>query len=821
MKLKQKFELAAQKIADKISNSGVMQEENSAEGQKKVFEGMPSAARQAAAESAVLLKNDGNVLPLEKGGSVCVFGRCQIDYFYVGYGSGGDVHAPYKINIVDGLISSGVDVYAPLMNTYRSWCDANPVIHGIWGRWPMHYPEMPLDDELVSSAAKNADTAVVVIGRAAGEDRENKLEKGSYYLTDDETDMLNKVTEHFGKVVVIMNCGNIIDMSWLKKYGSAINAVIYAWQCGMESGNAVADVLTGKISPCGKLPCSIACSYGDYPGSDDFGGKDYNNYTEDIFVGYRYFETFCPQKALYPFGFGLSYTDFEITPCDFEFADGRFKASVNVKNIGRYSGKEVIQLYVSAPQGRLSKAAMSLAAFDKTDTLAPGQSCVISFDFGIYDIASFDDTCDRDGKFAYVAEKGEYVFYAGNSVRNVVQIGKTDLDDIVIERLDSVCAVQNGFDRIKAVEKDGRLVAEKEAVLPSKPYLKERIEKNLPRAVGFKGDKGYKLEDVANGKVSLDDFVSQLSNKELEALTRGQGMMDSNLGVTGNAGAYAGILPSLRDKGVPALITTDGPAGIRIKKYTSLLPCATALAATWNCDLVEKLTGILGAEMVSRGSDVLLGPGMNVQRNPLCGRNFEYFSEDPLLSGRIAAAYVKGVQKNGVSACPKHFACNNQETRRTKCDSRLSQRALREIYLKGFEICVKESKPLNIMTSYNKINGVWSHYNYDLVTTVLRGEWQYDGCVMTDWWMQHSRSPEFPSIRDNAYRVRAQVDVYMPGDMSRTARRYKSDGTLLKTLGKPGGITSGELERTAKNVLRLAIRLKLKNGKAENAQKRE
>ena len=312
---------------------------------------------------------------------------------------------------------------------------------------------------------------------------------------------------------------------------------------------------------------------------------------------------------------------------------------------------------------------------------------------------------------------------------------------------------------------------------------------------------------MKDGKITLDDFISQLNNDELEALTRGQGMMNSDLGVVGNAGAFGGIIPSLREKGVAPIITTDGPAGIRIKKYTSLIPCGTALASTWNCSLIELLTTVMGTEMLEHGSDVLLAPGMNIQRNVLCGRNFEYFSEDPVLSGKMGSAYVNGIQTNGVSACPKHFACNNQEVRRTKNDSRVSQRALREIYLKGFEICVKESKPLNIMTSYNKINGVWSHYNYDLVTTVLRKEWGYEGNVMTDWWMQKSASPEFPSVKDNAYRVRAQVDVLMPGG-KHNAKKYKSDGTLLATIGKTDGITRAELERTARNVLNLVLKMK-------------
>ncbi|MDE6659377.1 MAG: glycoside hydrolase family 3 C-terminal domain-containing protein [Eubacterium sp.] len=790
MKIKQKIETLVQKVIDKVTGSGVMQEENAVEGSARVFESMPDVARRASEESIVLLKNN-NTLPIKADETVAVFGRCQIDYFYVGYGSGGDVNAPYQVNLIDGLKNNGVKLNEELLGIYKNWCKNNPINHGFWGHWPMCYPEMELSVDTVSSVAKNSSSALVVLGRAAGEDRENKLEKGSYYLTNTEIKMLDLVTANFSKVTVIMNCGNIVDMAWSEKYGDKISAIVYAWQCGMESGNALANILTGKVSPSGKLPCVIAKNYEDYPSAKDFGNKDYNNYVEDIFVGYRYFETFCPEKALYPFGFGLSYTDFEITPVSFKQENDCFEASVNVKNTGTVSGKEVIQFYVSAPEGKMKKAAKSLVAFTKTKELAPNETECVSVSFKLYDISSYDEDIN-----AYIIEKGEYIFYAGNSVKTDLVVGKAELNEQIIEQLTPVCTVKNPFKTITG-----------EMTKTEDYSLRQRILDNLPNEIGFKGDKGNKLSDVADGKITLDDFISQLDKKELEALTRGQGMMDSKLGVVGNAGAFGGIIPSLQDKGVKPIITTDGPAGIRIRKYTSLIPCGTALASTFNCDLVQELTSVMGAEMVKQESDVLLAPGMNIQRNVLCGRNFEYFSEDPILSGKMGAAYVNGIQSNGVSACPKHFACNNQEVNRTKNDSRVSQRALREIYLKGFEICVKESSPLNIMTSYNKINGVWSHYNYDLVTTVLRGEWGYTGNVMTDWWMQKSASPEFPIIKDNAYRVRAQVDVLMPGDKFGT-KKYKSDGTLLPTLGKADGITRAELERTAKNVLNLVLKLK-------------
>ena len=791
MTLKKKIEALIQKIIDKASGSGVMQEENGANGEKFIFPNMPEKCLQSAEEGTVLLKNDNDVLPI-KDEKISVFGRCQINYFYVGYGSGGDVNQPYEVSLIDGLKNNGVRLNEELLAIYEKWCADNPINHGFWGHWPMNYPEMELSSDVVKMAGENSDKAIVVLGRAAGEDRENKLEKGSYYLTDTEINMLNLVTANFDKIIVIMNCGNIVDMSWVKDYGDKISGIIYAWQCGMESGNAIANILTGKANPSGRLADTIAVKYEDYPSAKDFGNLEFNNYTEDIFVGYRYFETFAPEKALYPFGFGLGYTTFDIEPVSFEYNEN-VKITVKVTNTGAVAGKEVVQIYVSAPSVKLHKAKKSLVAFKKTSELAPNESETLEFTVKPYDFASFDEDI-----YSYILEEGEYVFLAGNSVKTENVAGKVTIGYTVLEELSQICPVKNPFKLITGeMTKTGDL------------DLKKRILDNLPKEIGFKGDKSYKLEDVKAGKISLDEFISQLDNKELEALTRGQGKMDSHYGVVGNAGAFGGIIPSLQEKGIPPIITTDGPAGIRIRKYTSLIPCGTALACTWNTPLIEELTSVMGAELSHHKSDVLLAPGMNIHRNVLCGRNFEYFSEDPLLSGKMAGAYTRGIQSGGGSACPKHFACNNQEVKRTTNDSRLTQRALREIYLKGFEICVKEASPLNIMTSYNKINGVWSHYNYDLVTTVLRGEWGYEGNVMTDWWMQKSPSPEFPSIKDNAYRVRSQVDVLMPGGVHHVEKKYKSDGTLLKGIDTPSGITRAELERTAKNVLNLALKIKL------------
>ncbi len=774
-KLKRKIEKYIQRMIDRATNTGLMQDETTAEGEKYVTPGISELLREAGAEGCVLLKNDG-ALPLAKDQEIALFGRCQLDWFYVGYGSGGDVSAPYEINLVEGLQNAGVPLNQSLLQAYKTWTsqEENEAFHGWWGHWPMNYPEMPLTASLVQEAAKTSKTAVVVIGRAAGEDRENKLIKGSYYLTDEERAMLDLVTASFSKVVVLMDIGNIIDMAWCEEYGDKLSAVMIVWQGGMESGNAVADVLTGKVNPCGRLSDTIARRYEDYPSSANFGGLVYNDYAEGIYVGYRHFDKH-KDTVLWPFGYGLSYTTFAHETLSLTRDSGETKALVTVTNTGSLSGKEAVLLWCAAPEGKIDKPLRVLAAFGKTKELAPGESETLTLSCDDKCLASYDEATSR-----FVLEPGDYVFTLSDAPEGAAAGTITVDEEVTVEQCEPLC--KNSHE------------------------LKKRILARMPKPFFKRGAEGNTLADVRDGKITLEQFIAQLSDEELEALTRGHGMMGSDLGVAGNAGAFCGVLPSLRDKGVPPIITSDGPAGLRLKRYCALVPCGTALACTFNTELIEALTSKVGEEMVHYGVDVQLAPGMNIHRNPLCGRNFEYFSEDPLLSGKIAAAFVRGVQSQGKAACPKHFACNNQEVKRNTNDSRVSERALREIYLRNFEIMVKESKPLVIMTSYNKVNGVWSHYNYDLVTSVLRGEWGFDGCVITDWWMQKSKSPEFPFIRDNAYRVRAQVDVLMPGGGYRD-KVYKSDGTLLETIDRPEGITRAELQWSAKNVLELALRL--------------
>lgn len=795
------------KLIRKISGAELAQDQHGGDGKGEANEKIVPILRKTAADGCVLLKNNGT-LPLTQENNVAVFGRVQYDYFFVGNGSGGDVRTPYKVNLVDGLRNSDINVNEELVDKYISWCTKpkNVPDPGFWAHWPRYYDEMKISDSYVRKISEKSDVAIVVIGRSSGEDRENVLKKGSFFLTNDEKKLIQKVTTHFKKTVLVLNIGNVIDFGEIDAFGDKISSILVVWQGGMESGNAVADVLSGKVNPSGKLTDTIAKRYEDYPSSDNFGKLKSNNYVEDIFVGYRYFETFCPEKVLYEFGFGMSYTTFETQFLSAEEKEDEIIFSVSVKNTGTKAGREVMEIYLSAPQGKLGKAKMSLVSFSKTKPLQPNEEETLTLSVNKYYCSSFDDSGVTGHKNSYVLEKGDYDFYLGTSVRKNRKVyTKTLKNDEILETVEEALAPTVEFIRIKPKEKGGKILPGEETVPTKTVDLRTRILGNIPEETEMTGNKGYKLGDVKNGKVGMKDFVAQLNLEELEAISRGEGMMNSSLGAEGNAGALGGVLESLRDKGVPAMITTDGPSGIRLMSTCSLLPCGTLIASTWDTRLTEELFTRLAEEMKEKGTDMLLAPGMNIHRNPLCGRNFEYYSEDPYISGKIASATVKGVQSNGLSACPKHFACNNQELNRNHTDAVVSQRALREIYLKGFEICVKEAKPKNIMTSYNKINGVWSHYNYDLATTVLRKEWKYDGLVITDWWMRYAPSPEFKGVRDNAYRVRAQVDVLMPGGKTAVSKSASNDGTLTETYLKEDGITLGEMQRTAENVLRYAM----------------
>ncbi len=772
--------------------------------EKIITPGMPALLRDAAAEGAVLLEN--HILPFPTGASVAVFGRTQVDYFCTGYGSGGDVNTPYKVSLLEGIRNcERLQANEKLAALYTDWCEKNPVDHGEWGQWPRYYPEMPLDAQQIMQTAEESEYALLVLGRAAGEDRENALEPGSYYLTEDEKNLLKSVSSVFGqRLVVLMNIGSIMDFSWTEALEKPLGALMIVWQGGMESGNAVADLLSGKKNPSGRLTDTIAKSYENYISAPHFGGEAFNNYVEDIYVGYRWFETFAREDVRYPFGYGLSYTHFSMENKSVEEKKEGSIFHVTVTNTGKVPGRETVCLYLEKPCTKGGNPSRELAAFAKTRLLNPKESQTLIMEIPRYSMASYDGDGSSGHKSCYVIEAGTYAVYLGGDVRSARKIYEQSFKTLeILCSLSEVCAPQVPFSIIKAQETEEGRRPVQVPVATRTTNLREIILRNLPAEILPVADQGYTLRDVKDGRVSMETFVAQLTLKELEAISRGDYIMGSPLGTRGNAGVFGGVLPSLRKKGIPPVTTTDGPSGIRLYASASLLPIGTLLACSFDVDLVRRLYRHVGMEMLDRGSDLLLAPGMNIHRNPLCGRNFEYFSEDPLLTGKMGAAVVQGLQSTGVSACPKHFACNNQEFKRNKNDSRVSERALREIYLKGFEICVKEGKPQNIMTAYNKINGVWGHYHYELCTSILRQEWEYQGSVMTDWWMQSSHSPEFPQMRDNAYRVRAQVDVLMPGN--RMFHANKPDGTLLETYGKPEGITLGEMQRTAANVLRFVM----------------
>lgn len=779
----------ATKVYIDITGSPLKQGENLAsQGEAASDPAMSELLCRAAAEGAVLLENDGT-LPLKD--KFALFGRAQADSFYTGYGSGGDVIKPYQVSIAEGILKErGLAPDIELLETYRKWAKEHPVDHGYWGNWPLNYPEMPLTEDFVKDVAARAETAVVVLGRAAGEDRDCLLQEGSYYLKAEERNMLALAKKYFKKLVVLLNIGNVIDFSWVDEF--APNAVLLLWQGGMETGNACAKLLSGAVSPSGKLSMTIAKRYEDYPASN-FGDASHTDYTEDIYVGYRYFETFAKEKARYPFGYGLSYTTFSVDP-SLTYDEQGAEICVKVKNTGNCAGRCVVEAYVQKPFGKDGNPKRELVGFYKTGLLPAGGEEEAVIPVPVYRVTTYDEETSSE-----VLLGGEYVFFAGEDVRSAKEAGRVTTEGRVLRHLAERGAPRMPFPVFRAEDKGGEYALIQVPVRLARSDVKAEMAASIPpEGLWEVHTEPCTFEDVRAGKVPLRAFVSQLSFDELEAVSRGDYKMNSPLGPEGNAGAFGGVLPSLNKKGVPPVITTDGPSGIRLKHASSLIPIGTLLACTFDEALVSEVYAGVGEEMRERGSDVLLAPGMNIQRSPLCGRNFEYYSEDPVLSGKIAAAAARGIQSAGVSACPKHFACNNQEFNRNNHDARVSERALREIYLKGFEICVREANPHCIMTSYNKINGVWAHYHFELVRGILRGEWGFGGCVMTDWWMKRARCPEYPKLKDNAYRIRAGVNVLMPG--GDYIGKRKPDGTVRAAM-KKDGLTMAELRRNAEEVL--------------------
>ena len=745
---------------------------------------------RAVSGGIVMLKNDG-ALPLKQGGTAAVFGRIQLHYYKSGTGSGGMVNVSKVIGITDGLLDAGYKLDEQLLNAYREWDEQNPFDYGEgWGGEPWSQKEMPLTDELVGGAASRADAAIVIIGRTAGEEMDNKLEKGAFLLSDLEEDMLRRVTSAFDKTVVLLNTGGLIDMSFMDRY--PVSAVMYVWQGGMVGGAGTAAVLTGEVSPSGKLPDTIAYEISDYPSDKFFGSGDMDCYGEDIYVGYRHFETFAKDRVRFPFGFGMSYTSFDIAASDFKLDGDKVTGSVNVKNTGSTPGREVVQIYCSAPQGKLGKPARVLCGFDKTRTLQPGESQTLSFEIPLESVASYDDSGVTGHKSAWILEQGGYVFYAGADVRSASEAYSLTLPETVVRQCKSALGPLTAFKRM--VNSGGKPEFE-DVPLTGEAFPHDHAK--LPAEIPQTGDRGIRLADVVNGKNTLEEFTAQLTDYDLSCIIRGEGMGSPKV-TAGTAAAFGGVSDTLTALGIPCACCDDGPSGMRLDCGTKAfsLPNGTLLASTFDRPLMTELFTFMGLEMHTNQVDCLLGPGMNIHRHPLNGRNFEYFSEDPYLTGEMASAELAGLHSTGAEGTIKHFCGNNRETRRHFLDSVISERALREIYLRGFENAVKKGGAKSVMTTYGQVNGVWTAGNYDLVTGILRDDWGFDGFTMTDWWANINRRGKAPDKSDFAAMAMAQNDVYMV-----TADGAACNDNTLDSL-KSGELTRGELQRNAMNILR-------------------
>ncbi len=771
-------------------------------------------SKNAAKEGMVLLKNEKKTLPFARGQKVALFGKATIDYVKGGGGSG-DVTVPYVTNLAEGFkkLGSQVSLFEDSIEFYEDY------VKGLYkeGRMPGLIAEPEIPEEILTKAKAFTDTAVISISRYSGEgwdrksdkviDRKFKgvdqnlidvtntiFERGDFYLSKAEESLVKKVSAAFEKVVVVLNIGGMFDVSWIKD-SESIDSALIAWQGGMEGGLATAELLCGLGNPSGKLADTFARNLSDYPGTEHFhDSDDFVEYEEDIYVGYRYFETIkdASDKVMYPFGFGLSYTDFNINRVKVKEEDDRITVKANVTNIGKYPGKEVVQIYVSAPQGKLGKPEKTLVGFKKTALLEPGQTQRIIIEFPVGNFASYDDL-GKIQKSAYVLEKGKYKLYIGTDVRSA----KYAEEDYVLDENKVVCQLS---EKMAPVALKKRLLADGSYEMLEQgdaskynenaltPIPDDELEGMSPAVRAEKSVNRYipadkpQLIDVATGKMTLDEFIDVLSDEDIAWLVGGQ----PNTGVANTFG-YG----NNNEFGIPNVMTADGPAGLRIQPQvgvkTTAFPCATLLACTWDPDVAEKV-GIAGGEEVKENNiGVWLTPAMNIHRSPLCGRNFEYYSEDPYLTGKMAAGMVRGIQSNHIAATIKHFALNNKETNRKDSDSRASERAIREIYLKGFEIVVKEAHPWSIMTSYNIINGRRASENEDMINGILRGEWGFDGMVTTDWWTHG----------ENYKECKAGNDMKMGcGYPDR----------ILAALEK-GAITREELNTAARNILTLILRI--------------
>ena len=760
------------------------------------FDIFAKKCRALIPEGITLLEHDG-ALPFHDGEKVALFGRGQYEYLKSGSGSGGSVPCAYVTNIIDEL-KARVAVDESVDESVRAHIAENPCNQGNGWYVPPYQKSSVLEEEFVKAAAERNEKAMYVLNRAYGEEFDSKTEKGYWYLTDEEEQNIQVLSKYFKHLIVLINSGNLMDMSWVRKYG--VGTVAYVWQGGQEGGVGTVDALMGDVPPSGRLADTIAKNIEDYPCADCFGDGVENIHKEDIYVGYRYFETFAKDKVLYPFGYGLNYTKFEQTVISAEKTDDNIKLSVRVKNAGEYKGKDVVQVYVSAPQGKLGKPARALAAFQKTVMLAPKEEQTIDLTVAIDGLASYDDSGKSGFAYAWVLEEGEYGIYVGENVRAAKLVFSFSEEKTrVVKQCVQALAPTKSFERMVA---NGETVAWEQA--PTANYdVRERIKEKLPKALEITGDKGIFLQDVAGGKNTLDEFIAQFDAKALMEIVRGEGMSSPKAPLPGTASCIGGTTPAWQEKGVPVVTTCDGPCGIRLgKEFTATcLPTGSFLAATWLPDLMDDVFDEFADEAKAYDLDIILGCGMNIHRTPMCGRNFEYFSEDPYLAGKLAEKESERFTKKDIYCTLKHFAVNSQEHMRYFESEVLSERALREIFLKPFEIAVKSGYVQAIMTSYNRVNGISTGGNYDLTTTILREDWGYNGFVMTDWWTRIDSSIDGSFEKNNLVdMVKAQNDVYM---VVPDAEGFADD---MKKAYESGYLTLGELQRCAKNILQVIMK---------------
>lgn len=676
-------------------------------------------ARTITDEGLVLLKNENEALPIAPGACVAVFGDAQRlrpsdsdlgnmkGYFPYSYGSesqAGDFEGR-EIDPLDALLEAEkngeITLYHPISDQYVAAL-AEGRIH------------IPTDDE-VSAAAAKARTAVCFFSRWGGEVFD--ISRADWYLRDCEKALLTQLTDAFEKVVVVLNTPSVIDTSWAKDEidGIHVDAVLYAGYTGMQGGLGIADVLLGRVNPSGKTHDTWAKDLTAYPTTAGW-DQQHQAYTEDIFVGYRWFETFDPayETVNFEFGYGLSYTTFDIETRNFSYDGESVTVDAVVTNTGSVPGKEVVQLYVSAPQGVLGKAAKALCDYAKTKTLAPGESQTLTLTAAMADLASFDDLGKTGNKSAFVLEEGDYRFLVGNSVRSVAEAGTANVSALtVVEQLSSLCPTN--------LEK--RLLADGTyETLPVRESAQNYVHTETPKANVEKSPVlvGHRLSEVVFGTITMDEYLSQWSDEELATFFVSY---DQN---------QVGCSDALCAKyGLNRFSQGDGGMGLCF--MGTAYPCTAILASTWNDDLIEAFGLLLGAELYKNNVGMWLGPPVNMRRNPLAGRNLEYYSEDPYVTGRMATIVIKCVQRNGVAVCIKHLICNEKEGNKLWSDSQVSERALREIYLKPFEMGIREGRAEGVMTSYNVMNGLPTSENADLLRGIVRGEWGYEGFITTDW----------------------------------------------------------------------------------------